>query len=70
MTVQRRRRQSHKSAGKSKNSMTSALFISIILILQLLAGLFCVYEHNFAAAVMMAAGVLAQVSVLMTLGQA
>jgi predicted membrane protein len=50
--------------------MTSALFISIILILQLLAGLFCVYEHNFAAAVMMAAGVLAQVSVLMTLGQA
>lgn len=50
--------------------MTSAHFIWIVLILQACAGLYCVYEHHFAAAVMMAAGVLAQVSALMTLGAA
>jgi hypothetical protein len=49
--------------------MSSALFIWSVLGLQALAGLQCAYERNDAAAVMMAAGVLAQVSALMSLGR-
>lgn len=49
--------------------MTSSYFIWAVLSLQAAAGIYCLYEREFPAIAVMAAGVLAQVSALMTLGR-
>jgi hypothetical protein len=50
--------------------MSSAWFIWAVLLLQAVGGGYCVIERNHVAALLMAAGVLAQVAALMSRGPA